>query len=158
MILINLIVRALTQVVHFPARIPNPDSHIPVCTCYATYSSICPAGNFPSLGNSGNVASVSIDFRVNSKLLSSLPEVFCKKMFLEISQNSPFLTKHLRWLLLKVKTSRNLWLLSEWLRYFSFLWPTKGSPKSCDNLLYQHVLESVKLVHVNKTSQWVYRL
>ena len=79
MILINLIVRVLTQVVHFPARIPNLDSHISVCTCYATYSSICPAGNFPSLGKSGNVASVSIDFRVNSKLPSSLPEVFYKK-------------------------------------------------------------------------------
>ena len=137
MILINLIVRVL-----------NLDSHISVCTCYATYSSICPAGNFPSLENPAMLLQFPLTFVLTQSYQAVFQRCSIKKVFLEISQNSSFLTKHFQWLLLKVKTSHNLWLLSEWLRCFSFLWPAKRSPKSCNKLLYQHVLESVKLVHV----------
>ena len=60
----------LTQIVNFPTRIPDCDSHSPALldlfiSCDA---SICSTMAFPSLGNSDHVVvSVSIDFPINSK-------------------------------------------------------------------------------------------
>ena len=60
----------LTQIVNFPARIPDCGSHGPahldMFLCSDT--SICSAVAFPPLGNSDHVVvSVSIDFPINSK-------------------------------------------------------------------------------------------
>ena len=60
----------LTQIVNFPTRIPDCDSHSPALLdlFLSSDASICSAMAFPPLGNSDHVvASVSIDFPINSK-------------------------------------------------------------------------------------------
>ena len=60
----------LTQMVNFPTQIPNCDSHSPALLDLSLSSdaSICSTMTFPPLGNSDHVvASVSIDFPINSK-------------------------------------------------------------------------------------------
>ena len=59
-----------TQIVNFPTRIPDCDSHIPALLdlFISSDASICSAMAFPPLGNSDHVVvSVSIDFPINSK-------------------------------------------------------------------------------------------
>ena len=55
--------------VNFPTRIPDCDSHSPALLDFflSCDASICSTMAFPPLGNSDVVASVSIDFPVNSK-------------------------------------------------------------------------------------------
>ena len=60
----------LTQIVNFPTRIPDCDSHSPALLDFflSSDASICSVMAFPLLGNSGHVVvSVSIDFPINSK-------------------------------------------------------------------------------------------
>ena len=60
----------LTQIVNFPAWIPDCDSHSPALLhlFISSDASICSAIAFPPLGNSDHVVvSVSIDFPINSK-------------------------------------------------------------------------------------------
>ena len=60
----------LTQLVNFPTRIPDCDSHSPVLLnlFLSSDASICSAMAFPPLGNSDHVVvSVSIDFPTNSQ-------------------------------------------------------------------------------------------
>ena len=60
----------LTQIVNFPTRIPDCDSHSPALLdlFLSSDASICSAMAFPPLGNSDHVVvSVFIDFPVNSK-------------------------------------------------------------------------------------------
>ena len=58
----------LTQMVNFPIRIPDYDSHSPALLdlFLSSDASICSTMAFPLLGNSDHVvASVSIDFQAN---------------------------------------------------------------------------------------------
>ena len=60
----------LTQMVNFPTRIPDCDSHSPALLdlFISSDASICSTMAFPSLGNSDHVVvSVSIDFPSNSQ-------------------------------------------------------------------------------------------
>ena len=60
----------LTQIVNFPTQIPDCDSHSPALVelFISSDTSICSTMVFPPLGNSDDiVASVSIDFSINSK-------------------------------------------------------------------------------------------
>ena len=60
----------LTQIVNFPTRIPDCDSHSPALLdlFLSSDASICSTMAFPPLGNSDHVVvSVSIDFPINSK-------------------------------------------------------------------------------------------
>ena len=60
----------LIQMVNFPTRIPDCDSHSPALLdlFISSDTSICSTMTFPPLGNSDNVVvSVSIDFPTNSK-------------------------------------------------------------------------------------------
>ena len=60
----------LTQMVNFPTRIPDCDSHSPALLdlFISSDASICSTMVFPPLGNSGHVfVSVSIDFLSNSQ-------------------------------------------------------------------------------------------
>ena len=60
----------LTQIVNFPTRIPDYDSHSPALLelFLSSDASICSTMAFPPLGNSDHVVvSVSIDFPINSK-------------------------------------------------------------------------------------------
>ena len=60
----------LTQIVNFPTRIPDCDSHSSALLDFflSSDASICSTMAFPSLGNSDHVVvSVSIDFPINSK-------------------------------------------------------------------------------------------
>ena len=60
----------LTQIVNFPTRIPDCDSHSPaLLDLFLSFdASICSAVAFPPLGNSDHVVvSVSIDFPTNSQ-------------------------------------------------------------------------------------------
>ena len=60
----------LTQIVNFPTRIPDCDSHSPALLdlFLSSDASICSTKAFPPLGNSDHVVvSVSIDFPINSK-------------------------------------------------------------------------------------------
>ena len=60
----------LTQIVNFPTRIPDCDSHSPAILDLFISSdvSICSTMAFPPMGNSDHVVvSVSIDFPINSK-------------------------------------------------------------------------------------------
>ena len=60
----------LNQVVNFPTRIPDCDSHCPALLdlFISSDASICFTIAFPTLGNSDHVVvSVSIDFPINSK-------------------------------------------------------------------------------------------
>ena len=59
----------LTQIVNFPTRIPDCDSHSPALLdlFISSVASICSTMAFPPLGNSDVVVSVSIDFPINSK-------------------------------------------------------------------------------------------
>ena len=60
----------LTQMVNFPTRIPDFDSHSPALLDFflSSDASICSAMAFPPLGNSDHiVVSVSIDFPSNSQ-------------------------------------------------------------------------------------------
>ena len=60
----------LTQMVNFPTRIPDCDSHSPALLdlFLSSDTSICSTMAFPPLGNSNHVVvSVSIDFPINSK-------------------------------------------------------------------------------------------
>ena len=60
----------LTQIVNFPTRIPDCDSHSPALLdlFLSSDTSICSTMTFPPLGNSDHVVvSVSIDFPINSK-------------------------------------------------------------------------------------------
>ena len=60
----------LTQIVNFPTRIPDCDSHSPALLdlFLSSDASICSTMAFPPLGNSDHVAvSVFIDFPINSK-------------------------------------------------------------------------------------------
>ena len=59
-----------TQIVNFPTRIPDCDSHSPALLnlFISSDASICSTMAFPPLGNSDHVVvSVSIDFLINSK-------------------------------------------------------------------------------------------
>ena len=58
----------LTQIVNFPTRIPDCDSHNPALLdlVLSSDASLCSAMAFPPLGNSDHVVSVSIDFPKNS--------------------------------------------------------------------------------------------
>ena len=61
---------ALTQIVNFPNRIPDCDSHCPVLLdlFISSNASVCSTTAFHPLGNSDHVVvSVSIDFPINSK-------------------------------------------------------------------------------------------
>ena len=60
----------LTQIVNFPTRIPDCDSHSPALLDFflSSDASICSTMAFPPLGNSDHVVgSVSIDFPINPK-------------------------------------------------------------------------------------------
>ena len=60
----------LTQMVNFPTRIPDCDSHSPALLdlFLSSDTRICSTMAFPPLGNSDHVVvSVSIDFPINSK-------------------------------------------------------------------------------------------
>ena len=60
----------LTQIVNFPTRIPDCDSHSPALLDFflSCHASICSPMAFPPLGNSDHVVvSVSIDFPTNSQ-------------------------------------------------------------------------------------------
>ena len=60
----------LTQIVYFPTRIPDCDSHSPSLLDFflSSDTSSCSTMAFPPLGNSDHVVvSVSIDFPINSK-------------------------------------------------------------------------------------------
>ena len=60
----------LTQIVNFPTRIPDCDSHSPAVLdlFISSDASICSTMAFPPFGNSDHVVvSVSIDFPINSK-------------------------------------------------------------------------------------------
>ena len=60
----------LTQIVNFPTRIPDCDSHSPALLdlLFSSDTSICSTMAFPPLGNSDHVVvSVSIDFPTNSQ-------------------------------------------------------------------------------------------
>ena len=59
----------LTQMVNFPTRIPDCDSHSPALLdlFLSSDASICSTMAFPPLGNSDHVVSVSIDFPSNSQ-------------------------------------------------------------------------------------------
>ena len=59
----------LTQMVNFPTRIPDCDSHSPALLdlFISSDASICSTMAFPSLGNSDNVVSVAIEFLSNWK-------------------------------------------------------------------------------------------
>ena len=59
----------LTQMVNFPTRIPDCDSHSPALLdlFISSDASICSTMAFPPLGNSDHVVSVSIDFPSNSQ-------------------------------------------------------------------------------------------
>ena len=59
----------LTQIVDFPTRIPDCDSHSPALLdlFLSSDDSICSTMAFPPLGNSDHVVSVSIDFPTNSQ-------------------------------------------------------------------------------------------
>ena len=68
----------LTQIVNFPTRIPDCDSHSPALLDFflSSDASICSTMAFPPLGNSDNVVvSVSIDFPINSKQDTSFHRV-----------------------------------------------------------------------------------
>ena len=69
-VIIFLISNDLTQMVNFPTRITDCDSHSPALLdlFLSSDTSICSTMAFPPLGNSNHVVvSVSIDFPVNSK-------------------------------------------------------------------------------------------
>ena len=58
----------LTQLVNFPTRIHDCDSHRPLLDFFlSSDASICSTMTFPSLGNSDRVVSVSLDFPSNSQ-------------------------------------------------------------------------------------------
>ena len=59
----------LSQMVDFPTRIPDCDSHSPALLdlFISSVASICSTMAFPPLGNSDHVVSVSIDFPTNSQ-------------------------------------------------------------------------------------------
>ena len=68
----------LTQIVNFPTRIPDCDSHSPALLDFflSSDTSICSTMAFPPLGNSDHVVvSVSIDFPINSKQDTSFHRV-----------------------------------------------------------------------------------
>ena len=70
MIFLKIISNDLTQMINFPTRIPDCDSHNPPLLDLFTSSgaSFCSTMAFPPLGNSDHVAvSVSIDFPTNSQ-------------------------------------------------------------------------------------------
>ena len=58
----------LTQMVNFPTRVRDCDSHsLALLDLFlSSDASICSTMNFPPLGNSDHFASVSIDFPTNS--------------------------------------------------------------------------------------------
>ena len=68
----------LTQMVDFPTRIPDCDSHSPALLdlFISSDASICSTMAFPPLGNSGHVVvSVSIDFPTNSQQDAPFPRI-----------------------------------------------------------------------------------
>ena len=68
----------LTQMVNFPTKIPDCDSHRPALLDFfiSSDTSICSAMAFPPLGNSDHVVvSVSIDFLSNSQ--QDMPHFHC---------------------------------------------------------------------------------
>ena len=67
---IIFVLNDLIQIVNFPTRIPDCDSHSPALLdlFLSSDASICSTMAFPTLGNSDHaVVSVSIDFPINSK-------------------------------------------------------------------------------------------
>ena len=69
-VIIFFISNDLTQMVNFPTRITDCDSHSPALLdlFLSSDTSICSTMAFPPLGNSNHVVvSVSIDFPINSK-------------------------------------------------------------------------------------------
>ena len=86
----------LTQMVNFPTRIPDCDSHSPALLdlFLSSDASICSTMAFPPLGNSDHVVvSVSIDFSTNSKwdilfilliemVFEIIWEMFCGRIYL----------------------------------------------------------------------------
>ena len=70
----------LTQMVNFPTRILDCDSHSPALLdlLLSSHASICSTIAFPPLGNSDHVvASVSIDFPINSKEDAPFHRIAC---------------------------------------------------------------------------------
>ena len=68
--LVNSVSNGLTQMVNFPTRIPDCDSHRPAFLdlLLSSDASVCSTMAFPPLGNSDHVVvSVSIDFPTNSQ-------------------------------------------------------------------------------------------
>ena len=68
--LVNSVSNGLTQMVNFPTRIPDCDSHRPAFLdlLLSSDASVCSTMAFPPLGNSDHVAlTVSIDFPSNSQ-------------------------------------------------------------------------------------------
>ena len=59
----------MTQMVNFPTRIPDCNSHspAPLDLFLSSNASICSTAAFPPLGNSDHVVSVSMDFPPNSQ-------------------------------------------------------------------------------------------
>ena len=68
-----------TQIVNFPTRIPDCDSHSPALLDLFLSSDIstCSSLTFPSLGDSDVVVSVSIDFPITSKQDATFHGVAC---------------------------------------------------------------------------------
>ena len=68
----------LTQMVNFPNRIPDCDSHSPALLDFFLDTSICSTMGSPLLGNSDHlVVSVSIDFPSNSQKDSLFHRIAC---------------------------------------------------------------------------------
>ena len=59
-----LVSKDLTQMVNFPMRMSDCDSHSPALLdlFFSSGTSICSTMAFPPLGNSDHIVSVSIDF------------------------------------------------------------------------------------------------
>ena len=73
----------LTQVVNFPTRIPDCDSHCPAFLdlCISSDTTICFTKTFPPLGNSDHVVvSVSIDFPSNSRKVRKYKKSFLQDL------------------------------------------------------------------------------
>ena len=70
----------LTQIVNFPTRIPDCDSHSPALLdlFISSDASICSTMAFPPVGNSDHVVvSVSIDIPINSKQDALFHHIAC---------------------------------------------------------------------------------
>ena len=77
---ISTISNNLTQIINFPSRITDCNSHSPALLdlFISSDASVCSTIVFPPLGNSDHVnVSVSIDFPINSKLDALFHRMAC---------------------------------------------------------------------------------